>query len=105
VEEGAAEELGLGHTEGVFDPLRQRFLSEGNVTFSVRIHPGAPRSHIKEVLSDGTLKVDIAAASEEGKANAELIRFLAEEFHVPKSHVEILRGHMAKRKDVRIRAA
>lgn len=54
-------------------------------------------------MADGTIKLDIAAVPEDGKANEELVRFLADEFDVPKSHVEILKGHTAKTKVVRIR--
>lgn len=54
-------------------------------------------------MADGTLKIDIAAVPEYGKANAELIRFLAEEFKVPRSHVEVIKGNMARTKTVRVR--
>lgn len=54
-------------------------------------------------MADGTIKIDIAAAPEDGRANEELGRFLAEEFDVPKSHVEIVKGQMVKAKVVRIR--
>lgn len=74
------------------------------MAFAVRVHPGAKRTQAKGVMVDGTLKIDIASAPEDGKANAELIRFLAEEFAVPRSCVEILRGHTAKTKTVRITA-
>jgi len=87
----------------MFDELRERMAANGVVTFSVRVHPSASRTVFKKVLADGTLKIDIAAAPEDGKANEELIRFLADEFDVPKSHVEILKGHTAKTKVVRIR--
>jgi hypothetical protein len=73
------------------------------ISFTVRVHPGAARTRAKAVMADGTLKVDIAAAPEDGKANEELVRFLADEFDVAKSHVEILKGHTAKTKVVRIR--
>ncbi|MDD5623363.1 MAG: DUF167 domain-containing protein [Candidatus Peribacteraceae bacterium] len=86
----------------MFDELRNQIAAGKAVTFSLRVHPGAARTRAKEVLADGTVKLDIAAAPEDGKANEELIRFLAEEFGVPKSHVEILKGHTAKTKVVRI---
>ncbi|MDD5751121.1 MAG: DUF167 domain-containing protein [Candidatus Peribacteraceae bacterium] len=84
----------------------QRRLSEkGIVSFPVRIHPGAKLTKAKGAMADGTLKIDIAAVPEDGKANEELVRFLAEEFDVPKSHVEILKGQTAKTKVVRVRVA
>jgi uncharacterized protein (TIGR00251 family) len=50
-----------------------------------------------------TLKVRVAAPPERGKANAELIRFLAAEFGVPAGAVEIAAGAGAQAKLVRIR--
>ncbi len=53
-------------------------------------------------MADGTIKIDITAAPEDGKANAQLVRFLAREFSVPLSHVEIVRGQTGRTKTVRI---
>jgi uncharacterized protein (TIGR00251 family) len=84
--------------------LRDRLVKEGEMVFSVRVRPGASRTQVKDVLTSGTVKIDLAAAPEGGKANAELIRFLAEEFGVPKSHVEILKGQTTRMKTVRVRS-
>lgn len=83
--------------------FRQQLSAGGVVSFAVRVHPGAQRTKVKGILADGTVKIDVAAEREEGKANAELVRFLAEEFGVPRSHVEILKGQTAKTKVVRVR--
>lgn len=77
-------------------------LSKGYVTLTVRVRPGAARTELKAVLSDGSVKVDVAAAPEEGEANSKLCRYLAEIFTVPKDHVEILSGATARVKLVRI---
>ncbi|MDD4627862.1 MAG: DUF167 domain-containing protein [Candidatus Peribacteraceae bacterium] len=87
----------------MFDESKKLLAEKGEVSFDVRVHPGASRTRVKEVMADGTIKLDIAAVPEDGKANEELVRFLADEFDVPKSHVEILKGHTAKTKVVRIR--
>jgi len=89
----------------MLDSLRQRLSSDGVAAFSVRVHPGASHTRVKDTLSDGTLKMDIAAVPEDGKANAELIRFLAKEFKVSKSCVEIVSGKLARTKVVKISAA
>jgi len=88
----------------MFTTLRSTLKQDGAVIFTVRAHAGASRTRAKQVLADGTIKMDIAAVPEDGKANAELIRFLAEEFAVPKSHVQILRGQTSKTKTVQIRS-
>lgn len=82
----------------------QRVLKlQGTVTFSVRVHPGVSKTKVKGIMADGTIKMDIAAVPEDGKANAELTRFLGEEFKVPRSHVEVVKGQMARTKMVRVR--
>ena len=89
----------------MFEALKEQVVAGETIAFTVRVHPGAACTKVKAVLADGTLKIDIAAPPEDGKANEELIRFLSGEFDVPKSHVEILKGQMVKAKVVRIRAA
>ena len=69
----------------------------------LKIHPNARKTAWKKQQDDGTWKIDIAATAEDGKANAELIRFLAKEFGVPKANVEIVGGKTAARKRMRIR--
>jgi hypothetical protein len=53
-------------------------------------------------MDDGSVKIDVAAPAEEGKANAALRKFLAREFSVPISNVEIVAGGGGRRKVVRI---
>jgi len=47
------------------------------------------------------LKVKVKAPAVEGKANAELLRFLAEHFRVKPNTVEIVRGETSRTKIVR----
>lgn len=68
---------------------------------TVRITPNAKKSEIVGEF-DGALKIKIAAPALEGKANDELIRFLAEYYGVPRSRVTILRGETARIKVVAI---
>lgn len=84
--------------------LRSRLAREGSVSFIVRARPGAPRSRVTDIMADGSVKIDVAAAPEEGKANAALLAFLADAFGVPKSRVELLSGQTGRRKAVRITA-
>lgn len=86
----------------MIDDLQKSLLEKGSVSFFVRARPGASRTAMKAILDDGTLKIDIAAVPEEGKANAALRKFLAEEFQVSVSQVEILSGDTGRKKLVRI---
>lgn len=45
---------------------------------------------------DELVKINIKAPAINGKANEELIKFLAQEFRVKKSQVRILKGETAK---------
>ncbi|MBN1945617.1 MAG: YggU family protein [Bradymonadales bacterium] len=66
-----------------------------------------PRASISELagLIQGRLKVRLAAPPVEGKANQELIRFLARTLGFPKGDLELAGGATSRRKTVRIRGA
>lgn len=81
---------------------REDLSRKGSIAFTVRVHPGARRTQIKSVMEDGTIKIDIAAPPEDGKANAALVEFLAEEFGLAKSNIEIVSGETSRRKVVRV---
>ncbi|MCF7795068.1 DUF167 domain-containing protein, partial [Patescibacteria group bacterium] len=59
-------------------------------------------SEIKEIMSDGALKVRITSPPEKGKANLELRNLLSQEFKVPLNNVNIIKGHTSKLKRVSI---
>jgi uncharacterized protein (TIGR00251 family) len=50
------------------------------------------------------LKIRITAPPVDGKANSHLLRFLAEQFGVPASHVTLQNGESSRQKTVLIRA-
>jgi len=72
------------------------------MTIRVKIIPKSSRNEIVGELPDGTLRIKIAAVPEKGKANTALCAFLADHFKVPKSAVEIVSGHTATLKTIRI---
>lgn len=64
---------------------------------SVKIIPTAKKTEV--VGWEGTvLKIRVAAPATEGKANKELLRFVAELCGCSQSEVEILKGQTAKQK-------
>ncbi len=67
----------------------------------VRVRAGAPKTEVKDILADGTVKIDIAAPPEKGKANRELARFLARHLAISPENVKIIRGAGDKNKLVR----
>jgi len=62
------------------------------VYFRVKVLPGAGKTEFLDKMSDGTIKIAVKAAPENGKANQELIKFLATELGVRKYQVKIISG-------------
>jgi len=65
----------------------------------IRAQPGAGRTRVVGVLGD-ELKVQVAAPANEGKANAELLRFLARSIGVPRAAVVLRSGERNRSKRV-----
>lgn len=66
----------------------------------VKVIPKSSRNEIVEVQADGTWRVKVAAVPEKGRANAELCDYLAREFGVARSKVEVVSGQTSQRKCV-----
>lgn len=73
------------------------------LVLAVHAQPGAKASGIAGRYGDA-LRIRLAAPAVDGKANAELVRFLADAFAVPSRQVTLLHGEGARRKVVRIEA-
>jgi uncharacterized protein (TIGR00251 family) len=67
----------------------------------VRVIPNAKHSEVMSRVGS-IVRVRIAAPAVEGKANEELLSFLAEFFGVAEREVSILRGEKGKEKTVQI---
>ncbi|HTZ89699.1 MAG TPA: DUF167 domain-containing protein [Alloacidobacterium sp.] len=80
--------------------------TSGGVSFAARITPRASRTAITGVMGNGTnvvLKIALAAPPVEGKANAELIAYLAGILSVSRSQVEVIAGKQSKNKIIRVK--
>ena len=73
------------------------------VVLALHVQPRAKRTAVAGTHG-GALEVRIAAPPVDGKANAELVRFLCDAFDVPLRNVAILRGEASREKLVRIAA-
>ena len=70
-----------------------------NTRLQLRVSPGAARSAV--VGRHGARwKVRVAAPPEDGKANAAVVRLLADALHVSARDVEIVSGHASRDKSV-----
>lgn len=85
-----------------FDKIKLTLKEKGLIYFNVKVRPQAGQSRLVGELADETLKVDIAAPAEKGRANEELIKLLAKEFGVEKTKVKILAGKTERKKLMKI---
>ncbi len=81
-------------------PQRNKPAAEA-ATLSVRIQPRASRNEVVR-MEGGGIKIRLSAPPVDGAANEALVKFLADEFGVAKSQVEIVSGHTSKNKIVRV---
>lgn len=67
------------------------------ITLTVKVVPNSSRNSLGSD-KQGRLVVRLAAPPVEGKANKELVKFLAKKFGVPQSAVRILQGKSSRDK-------
>jgi hypothetical protein len=70
-------------------------------TLGVRLQPRAKRDEVVGER-DGVVVIRVTAPPVDGKANAALCRLIAQKAGVPPSRVEIVRGHTAREKVIRV---
>ena len=75
--------------------------NKGEVYLKIVAKPGFNKTIVKEASED-EVRIDIGAKPEQGKANAELCRFLAKEFKVDKNNVKIIGGKSNRVKLIKI---
>jgi hypothetical protein len=74
-----------------------RYDESNNLVLTLHIQPGAKNTGAAGLHGDA-LKIKLAAAPVEGKANAALIKFLARHFDVPFSQVILKQGDKSRHK-------
>lgn len=70
--------------------------------YIVHVKPGSKKGPLVEQNDGGTLTVYVRERAVDGHANEAVIELLAKHFDVAKSCVEIIRGHTARTKTIRI---
>jgi hypothetical protein len=76
-------------------------LSKRGIEILLRVHPNAARNELAG-FSEGVLRVRVAAPPVKGKANKELIAFLAQKLGLSKGDLTILKGHTSRNKVISI---
>jgi uncharacterized protein (TIGR00251 family) len=78
--------------------------ADGSIMLEIHVQPGAKKSEVAGVHGNA-LKIRVAAPPVEGKANAALVAFLADQFSVARRAVTIVRGENGRRKTIRVETA
>jgi uncharacterized protein (TIGR00251 family) len=78
------------------------YLTVGDhIHISVKALPGASKTEFAG-FKEGRLRVRIAAAPEDGKANAELVAFVSKSLGCPKRDVALLHGEKSRLKTLAV---
>jgi len=75
-----------------------RIVGDG-IHIAIKALPGASKTEFAGA-GEGRLRIRLAAAPEGGKANAELIAFLAKALGCPKRDITLLRGEKSRLKTI-----
>lgn len=78
------------------------FTNNKEIYLRIKVLPGAGKTEAVGELTDGTLKIAVAAVCKKGKANLELIKFLAKRFGADKRNIKIISGAGERLKLVKI---
>ena len=68
----------------------EKLKNQNELYLRIKASPRSSKTLIKTIMDDDTIKIDIAAPPVKGKANQELVKFLAKEFAVSKNNVNPL---------------
>jgi len=82
--------------------FRKNFEDNRELYLRIKARPNAAKTEIQAIMEDETVKINIAAKPEKNKANVALIKFLAKEFNVEKSNINIISGAGERVKLVKI---
>ena len=83
--------------------FKQKLKESGEIYLRIKVQSGANKTQIKEIMDNETIKIDIVALPVKGKANLELVKFLAQEFDVSQNNVKIIKGFKEKIKLIKIK--
>jgi uncharacterized protein (TIGR00251 family) len=74
-------------------------VKDGQLRLNVKVSPGSSKTELSGV-HEGRLRIRVAAAPEDGKANECLVAFLAKLFGCPKKEITIKSGEKSRLKTV-----
>ena len=72
--------------------------TKDGIILQFKISPNASKNEI--IKSNGEIKIKVTAQPIDNKANKAVIEFLSKELKIPKTSIEIIKGHTSKEKTV-----
>ncbi len=75
--------------------------TENGILITFKISPNASKNEI--IKTDDGVKIKITAQPIDNKANKALVEFLSKQFKIPKTSIEIVKGHTSKEKTLLIK--
>jgi len=86
----------------MFDDYIEKLANNKEIYLKIKVSPNAGKTELLEIMSDGVIKIAIAATPENNKANLELLKFLAKELEVRKYQIKIVSGASDKLKLIKV---
>lgn len=74
---------------------------DNGLLFKIKVQPGASKNRVIGFSGDA-LKIKLTAPPEKGKANEQLIEFLAEKLQIKKASLSIIKGFKSREKIIKI---
>ena len=87
----------------MLDLEKKELSRRGIVHLKIKVRTGANRTCLKEIMADGSLKIEVAAVPEKGRANLELVKYLHKVLKVDKNKIPIISGKNNKNKLIKIK--
>ena len=76
----------------MLNKFAKKLKENSEVYLRIKVRPGAPKTLVKEIMEDDTVKLDVSAPPLKGKANQEIIKFLSREFKISRDEIKIISG-------------
>lgn len=70
--------------------------------YAITVKPGSRKGPLVETADDGSLTVYVRERAIDGAANEGVITVLSDHFGVPKSRIDIVRGHASRSKLIEV---
>jgi len=85
-------------TNLILKKILKDFNNRDTLLLKIKSRPNSAQTKIVSKLDDETIKIDISAERDKGKANQELIRFLAKNLNIKKENIKIISGKTTQKK-------